>query len=86
MGPEFEAAIETVDHHTGGEPFRVVTAGAPDIPGRTVLERRTRAACLAEPVGGAVAAGPGLALFTSVGMAWEDLVVADAVHAAWTGR
>ncbi|RCG29661.1 proline racemase [Sphaerisporangium album] len=41
-GPQ-ETAIETVDYHTGGEPFRVVTAGAPEIPGRTVLERRTRA-------------------------------------------
>ncbi|GII87578.1 trans-3-hydroxy-L-proline dehydratase [Sphaerisporangium siamense] len=36
--------IRTVDYHTGGEPFRIVTAGAPEIPGATVLERRTAAA------------------------------------------
>ena len=35
--------ITTVDYHTAGEPFRIVTAGAPDIPGRTVLERREAA-------------------------------------------
>ena len=33
--------IETTDFHTGGEPFRIVTAGAPDIPGATVAQRRT---------------------------------------------
>ncbi|MFI6297490.1 proline racemase family protein [Nonomuraea sp. NPDC050790] len=32
--------ITTVDYHTGGEPFRIVTGGVPDIPGATVLERR----------------------------------------------
>ena len=32
--------IETVDYHTGGEPFRIVTGGVPEIPGDTVLERR----------------------------------------------
>ena len=32
--------IETVDYHTGGEPFRIVTAGVPEIPGQTVLKRR----------------------------------------------
>ncbi|TME12528.1 MAG: proline racemase [Chloroflexi bacterium] len=35
MGP-----IETVDYHTAGEPFRIVTGGVPEIPGDTVLERR----------------------------------------------
>ncbi len=35
--------ITTVDYHTAGEPFRIVTAGAPDIPGSTVLERREAA-------------------------------------------
>ncbi|GAA2862605.1 proline racemase family protein [Streptosporangium fragile] len=35
--------IETIDYHTAGEPFRIVTAGAPDIPGHTVLERREAA-------------------------------------------
>lgn len=37
-------AIETVDYHTAGEPFRIVTSGVPDIPGRTVLDRRQAAA------------------------------------------
>jgi proline racemase len=37
------AEIQTVDYHTGGEPFRVVTAGAPEIPGATVLARRSGA-------------------------------------------
>jgi proline racemase/trans-L-3-hydroxyproline dehydratase len=36
--------ITTVDYHTAGEPFRIVTGGAPDIPGATVLHRRTAAA------------------------------------------
>ena len=34
------STVSTVDYHTAGEPFRVVTGGVPDIPGRTVLERR----------------------------------------------
>jgi proline racemase/trans-L-3-hydroxyproline dehydratase len=38
MGP-----IETVDYHTGGEPFRIVTAGVEEPPGRTILERRRAA-------------------------------------------
>jgi proline racemase len=36
--------IRTTDYHTAGEPFRIVQAGAPDIPGATVLERRDYAA------------------------------------------
>ncbi|MER5320173.1 proline racemase family protein [Streptosporangium roseum] len=36
--------IQTIDYHTGGEPFRIVTSGVPDIPGGTVLERRESAA------------------------------------------
>ncbi|MEV0970505.1 proline racemase family protein [Microtetraspora glauca] len=36
--------VRTVDYHTGGEPFRIVVSGAPDIPGATVLDRRTAAA------------------------------------------
>jgi proline racemase/trans-L-3-hydroxyproline dehydratase len=35
--------IATVDYHTAGEPFRIVTAGAPEIDGATVLERRQSA-------------------------------------------
>ena len=45
MSPKGDATaaigpIETVDYHTGGEPFRIVTGGVPEIPGDTVLERR----------------------------------------------
>jgi proline racemase len=32
--------VETVDYHTGGEPFRIVTGGAPPLEGTTILERR----------------------------------------------
>ncbi|WP_084958229.1 proline racemase family protein [Thermoactinospora rubra] len=35
--------ISTVDYHTGGEPFRIVTGGVPQIPGATVLDRRSNA-------------------------------------------
>ncbi len=38
------APVETVDYHTAGEPFRIVTSGVPEIPGRTVLDRRQAAA------------------------------------------
>jgi proline racemase len=32
--------VETVDYHTGGEPFRIVTAGVPELEGRTILDKR----------------------------------------------
>jgi proline racemase/trans-L-3-hydroxyproline dehydratase len=35
--------IATTDYHTAGEPFRIVTAGVPAIPGATVRERREAA-------------------------------------------
>jgi proline racemase len=35
-----ERPIRTVDYHTAGEPFRIVTGGVEELPGRTVLERR----------------------------------------------
>jgi proline racemase len=35
--------VQTVDYHTAGEPFRIVTAGAPHLPGATVRERREHA-------------------------------------------
>src|SRR5262249_12730905 len=35
--------IETVEMHTGGEPVRIVTAGYPEIPGATILEKRRSA-------------------------------------------
>ncbi|MFC8722543.1 proline racemase family protein [Kitasatospora sp. NPDC057198] len=33
--------VSTTDYHTAGEPFRIVTAGLPPIPGDTVAERRS---------------------------------------------
>ncbi|HEU0041966.1 MAG TPA: proline racemase family protein [Jiangellaceae bacterium] len=44
MGEPVELTCETVDYHTAGEPFRIVTVGVPDIPGDTVLARRETAA------------------------------------------
>ena len=35
--------VTTVDYHTAGEPFRIVTSGVPEIPGATVRERRSHA-------------------------------------------
>ncbi|TNC06703.1 hypothetical protein FF100_34005 [Methylobacterium terricola] len=35
-----ERMIQTVEVHTGGEPFRIVTSGLPRFPGRTVVQRR----------------------------------------------
>ena len=32
--------VETVDYHTGGEPFRIITGGAPALEGATILQRR----------------------------------------------
>jgi proline racemase len=40
--------VLATDYHTAGEPFRIVTAGAPDLPGATVAERRERALASAE--------------------------------------
>jgi proline racemase len=36
--------IETVDYHTAGEPFRIVTAGAEPLRGETILAKRRDAA------------------------------------------
>jgi proline racemase len=38
--PEGWIQITTIDLHTGGEPFRVITDGYPDLPGDTILARR----------------------------------------------
>ncbi len=35
--------LVVIDSHTGGEPFRVVVQGLPEIPGATMLERRRHA-------------------------------------------
>jgi proline racemase len=40
--------VVTTDYHTAGEPFRIVTGGAPEIPGATVRERREYARGSAE--------------------------------------
>ena len=32
--------ISTIDMHTGGEPLRILTDGYPEIPGKTILEKR----------------------------------------------
>jgi proline racemase len=32
--------VQTVDYHTGGEPFRIVVGGVEPLQGRTILERR----------------------------------------------
>ena len=38
--PENWPRITTIDAHTAGEPFRVITGGFPDLPGETILARR----------------------------------------------
>jgi proline racemase/trans-L-3-hydroxyproline dehydratase len=35
--------VTTVDYHTAGEPFRIVTGGVGSIPGATILEKRRHA-------------------------------------------
>jgi trans-L-3-hydroxyproline dehydratase len=35
--------ITTLDLHTAGEPFRVVTGGFPELPGKSILDRRRHA-------------------------------------------
>jgi proline racemase len=37
---KFDRMISTVEVHTGGEPFRIVTGGLPRFPGKTIVERR----------------------------------------------
>jgi proline racemase len=37
-------SVSTVDYHTGGEPFRIVTDGVPPLTGRTILDKRRFAA------------------------------------------
>jgi proline racemase len=38
------SVVETVDYHTAGEPFRIVTGGVPPLEGGTILEKRRFAA------------------------------------------
>lgn len=65
-------SIKTIDLHTAGEPLRVITGGLPEIPGKTILEKRRyfsqhydhiRKALIWEPRGhadmyGAIITGP----------------------------
>ncbi len=46
--PPDAPGVSTVDYHTGGEPFRIVLDGAPDVPGATVRERRDAAIASAD--------------------------------------
>jgi proline racemase/trans-L-3-hydroxyproline dehydratase len=43
VGHALAPEIAATDYHTAGEPFRIVTAGVPPIPGATVRERREQA-------------------------------------------
>jgi proline racemase len=38
--PDDWLKITSIDAHTGGEPFRVITGGFPELPGDTILARR----------------------------------------------
>jgi proline racemase len=42
--------IRAVDYHTGGEPFRILLDGVPELEGRTVIERRRWAMTNADAV------------------------------------
>jgi proline racemase len=42
--PPRPALVSTVDYHTAGEPFRIVTGGIPSLPGSCVADRREHAA------------------------------------------
>ena len=38
--PDHWLKMTTIDAHTGGEPFRIITGGFPELPGKTILARR----------------------------------------------
>ncbi|TMK95803.1 MAG: proline racemase [Actinobacteria bacterium] len=40
MDATIRRVIQTVDYHTGGEPFRIVTGGVEPLRGATILEKR----------------------------------------------
>jgi proline racemase len=42
--------VETLDYHTAGEPFRIVTGGVPALEGRTILDKRRHARAHADDV------------------------------------
>ena len=37
------AAVEVLDYHTAGEPFRIIVRGYPELAGTNILERRRSA-------------------------------------------
>ncbi len=43
-------SVQTVDYHTGGEPFRIVTGGVEPLEGATILDKRRFAAERLDPV------------------------------------
>jgi proline racemase len=43
MAPTDWIKIHTIDAHTAGEPLRIITDGFPDLPGKTILEKRQAA-------------------------------------------
>ena len=38
--PEDWLKITTIDTHTAGEPFRIITSGIPELVGDTILKKR----------------------------------------------
>jgi trans-L-3-hydroxyproline dehydratase len=38
--PDHWLRITTIDAHTAGEPLRIITSGFPELPGKTILEKR----------------------------------------------
>src|SRR5262245_48785679 len=43
VGETHTVEVTAIDYHTAGEPFRIVTAGVPEVPGASVRERREAA-------------------------------------------
>lgn len=50
VGLSNQAVVETVDYHTAGEPFRIVTGGVPQLEGGSILEKRRFALEHLDPV------------------------------------
>ena len=38
--PSHWLRIKTIDAHTAGEPLRVIISGFPELPGKTILDKR----------------------------------------------
>jgi len=37
----YTRTVQTIDAHTGGEPLRILVSGLPQVPGQTILEKRS---------------------------------------------